>query len=135
LPVTAKAALATPSVTTLRYIDVALVAIAAIPALLLGAPAFGYLVGAAGWILSRVAQAADRHFTNRVADPVRRAGANLFEAFGRIWLLAGAIVIAAAVGNHKDGLTAALVVFAAYSLTFVIRLVSGPPPAHREPLK
>ncbi len=131
---TAKAAPATHSVTT-AYLDVVAVVVAAVPALVLGAPALGYLVGAGGWILSRVAQVTDRHFTARVSDPVRRAGANLFEAFGRIWLLAGAIVIAALVGGHRDGLTAAVVILVAYSIVFVIRLMSGPPPAREESVR
>lgn len=109
----------------LRYLDVAVIVVAAIPALALGVPALGYIVGAAGWLIQRLAQHFDRRLTARVADPVRRAGANLFESFGRIWLLAGAIVVAALVGNRSDGLTAAIVVFAAYSIHFVLRLVSG----------
>ena len=54
-------------------------------------------------------------------------GLNLFEAFGRIWLLAGAIVLAGIVGGRADGLTCALVVFCSYSVAFAIRVVSGPP--------
>ena len=112
----------------LRYLDVVLVAIVAAPAIALGVPAFGYLVGAAGWILTRALQLGDQRLIRRVSDPTQRLGVSFFEAFGRIWLLAGAIVIAGAVGNRADGLTAAIVIFAAYSITFVVRLVSGPPP-------
>ena len=39
----------------------------------------------------------------------------LFESFGRIWLLAGAIIIAGVAGGRKDGLTAAIVIVGAYS--------------------
>ena len=111
-----------------KYLDLAVVVIAAIPALALGAPALGYLVGAAAWILQRALQAFDFRQTAKIDESLRRAGIRTFEAFGRIWLLAGAIVLAAVVGNHKDGLAAALVICVAYSVAFVIRLMSGPPP-------
>ena len=63
----------------------------------------------------------------RLTEPRAQLGANLFEAFGRIWLLAGAIVLAGVAGGRPDGLTAALVIFGAYSLAFVVRVFSGPP--------
>ena len=119
------------AISTLKYIDIAVVVIGAIVALALGAPALGVSVGAAGWILQRALQILDRRATAKVEDSLRRAGANLFEAFGRIWLLAGAIVVAAAVGDRKDGLAAAVVIFAAYSVAFVVRLMSGPPPERK----
>ncbi|HWC85077.1 MAG TPA: hypothetical protein VG388_00965 [Solirubrobacteraceae bacterium] len=112
----------------MRYLDVALVALAAIPALALGAPVFGYAVGAVAWILQRVIAATDKRLVDRVDEPVRRLGYAMFEAFGRIWLLAGGIVIAGVAGHRSDGLTAAIVIFGAYSIAFVIRLASGRPP-------
>ncbi|MBO0769451.1 MAG: hypothetical protein J2O48_12275 [Solirubrobacterales bacterium] len=114
------------SISPLRYLDVAVVLVAAAPALLLGVPALGYVIGAAGWIVQRIAQAADRNLiTGRVHDPVRRALTILGESFGRIWLLAGAIVIAAVAGSKQDGLTAAVVILVAYSVAFAIRLITG----------
>jgi hypothetical protein len=111
-----------------RYLDVLVIAVATAPALVLGAPAFGFLVGAGGWLLQRALQMVDRRLTARIDDSLQRAGYRLFESFGRIFLLAGAIVLAAAAGSHKDGLTAALVIMGAYSCAFVVRLISGPPP-------
>ncbi|HWF72269.1 MAG TPA: hypothetical protein VG186_02925 [Solirubrobacteraceae bacterium] len=121
----------------LRYLDVVLVAIAAVPVIALGAPAFGYLVGAGAWILQRVIAVTDRRLLGRAADKsgdLRRAlGLNLFEPFMRIWLLAGGIVLAGVAGHRADGLTAAVVIFAAYSIAFAIRLMSGPPPPRAVP--
>jgi len=111
----------------LRYLDVVLVVVAAAPALALGAPVFGYVVGAVGWILQRVMAVTDRRLISRVTDPRKQIGVNLFEAFGRIWLLAGAIIIAGVAGGRADGLTAAVVIFGAYSIAFAIRVMSGPP--------
>lgn len=110
----------------LRYMDVVLLALATAPALALGVPALGYAVGGAAWILQRVIAANDRRWIGRVSEPRKQLGYNLAEAFGRIWLLAGAIVAAGLVGR-ADGLTAAVVIFAAYSVALLIRLASGPP--------
>jgi hypothetical protein len=41
--------------------------------------------------------------------------------------LAGAIVLAAVVGGRKDGLAAAITVFATYSVAFGLRIINGPP--------
>ena len=114
----------------LRFMDVVLVALAAIPALALGAPATGYAVGSAAWIVQRIVAETDRRWITKVAEPRKQLGFNLFEAFGRIWLLAGAIVIAGLVGR-ADGLTAALVILGAYSVALMIRLLSGPPQGRR----
>jgi hypothetical protein len=120
------------AMTLVQYLDVVLVVIAAVPALALGAPVFGYLIGAGAWILQRVIAHADRRWITRTREPRAQLGFNLFEAFGRIWLLAGAIVLAGVVGGRPDGLTAALLIFAAYSVAFVIRVLSGKPTPPRK---
>lgn len=120
----------------LKYLDVVAVVVATVPALVLGAPTLGFLIGAVAWLLQRIVAHADKRWIKRAFDPGRQAGFNLFEAFGRIWLLAGAIVIAGVAGERADGLTAALVIFGAYSIAFAIRVLSGlsraadDPPAH-----
>ncbi len=111
----------------LRYLDVLLVVLATPVVLALGAPALGYLVGAGAWLLQRVLAEADKRFLSKAAEPRTQLGLNLFEAFGRIWLLAGAIIVAGVVGGRADGLTAAVTICAAYTVAFAIRVVSGPP--------
>jgi len=109
-------------------LDIVLVVAAVVPAMALDAPEPGFALGAGGWVLSRLVAVFDREFIRRKAtDPVKQAAANLFEAFGRIWLLAGVIVAASLLGERQDGLTAAVVIMAAYSVAFIIRLISGPP--------
>ncbi len=115
-----------------RYLDVVLLVIATPVALALGAPALGFLVGAGAWLLQRVLAEADRRWIRRAQVPRTQLGLSLFEAFGRIWLLAGAIVLAGIVGGRADGLTAALTIFGAYSVAFAVRVLSGPP---RQPRK
>jgi hypothetical protein len=120
-----------PSASILQYLDVLLVVLAAPVALALGAPALGYLIAAGAWMLQRVLQQLDRRWiAGRGADA--RFGLNLVDGFGRIWLLAGAIVLAAVIGGRSDGLTAALVIFCVYSIAFAMRVVEGRPGGPRQ---
>jgi hypothetical protein len=111
----------------LTYLDVLVVVIGTPVAIALGAPAFGCVLGAVAWILQRLIHYLDRRYTTKLREPRKQLGFNLFEAFGRIWLLAGAIIIAGVAGGRADGLAAALTIFAAYSICFVIRITTGPP--------
>ncbi|MGH2914369.1 MAG: hypothetical protein ACRDMX_05230, partial [Solirubrobacteraceae bacterium] len=110
----------------IRWIDVVVVVVCAAPSLALGAPWLGYLIGAAGWITQRAIQLLDRRLARRVA-PEKRLRVLLFEPFGRIWLLAGAIVASGVAGGRADGLTAAVVIFVCYSISFAVRIASGVP--------
>lgn len=111
----------------LRHFDVVVVVVAAPVAIALGAPALGCLLGAVAWVMQSILGQADRRLIRRAREPRTQLGLNIAEAFGRIWLLVGAIVLAAVVGGRSDGLGAALIVFAAYTVAFVIRVFSGPP--------
>ncbi len=111
----------------LRYIDVVLVVLAAVPVLALGWPLFGYLVGGGVWVAQRALAELDRRLIASQRDPRKRLTLNLFEAFGRIWLLAGAIVLAGVAGTRADGLTAAVTIFCAYSVAFAVRVAKGRP--------
>jgi hypothetical protein len=117
----------------LRYLDVIVAVVAAIVAIAVGAPALGCALGAGGWLVQRGIQAVDRRWAQQLSSPRAALGVSLFERFGRIWLLAGAIVIAGLVGGRSDGLAAALIIFCAYTIRFVIGLVSGPPGADATP--
>ena len=111
----------------MRNLDVVLVVVGIAPALALGAPVLGYALGGGGWILQRVIASVDRRWVSRLTHPVRQLTANIFEAFGRIWLLAGVIIIAAVVGGRRDGLVASVVILGAYSVAFAVKVISGPP--------
>src|SRR5271166_6226260 len=111
----------------LHYLDVILVVLLVPVALSLGASAVGYAIGAAAWVAQRVIAHADRRWIRATAAPRTQLGLNLFEAFGRIWLLAAAIIAAALLGGRQDGLTASLVIFAAYTVALAVRVITGPP--------
>jgi hypothetical protein len=117
----------------LRYLDIVFVVIGVPVAIALGAPALGAVIGGVAWIAQRILAETDKRFILNLDDPRRRLGYYLFEGFGRIWLLAGAIVIAGVAVGRPDGLTAALVIFGAYSIAFLIKVASGPPSKRRAP--
>ena len=113
-------------------IDVVLVVVAAVVAIAAGAPVLGSVIGAGVWILQRGVALLDRRWADRMRTPRGQVTVTLFERFGRIWLLAAGIIVAGLAGGRSDGLAAALFVFGAYTVTFVITLFSGPPPARPE---
>jgi hypothetical protein len=49
----------------------------------------------------------------------RRLGLTVAVSMGRVWVLAGAIILAGVAVSRADGLTAALVIFGAFSLNFL----------------
>jgi len=106
-------------------LDVVVLIPAVVLALALGAPSFGVLVGAGAWLLQRAVAVVDRRAIVRAAEPGSRLGLNFIDAFARIWLLVAGIVVAGAAGSHRDGLAAALVIFAAYTIAFAVRIARG----------
>jgi hypothetical protein len=102
------------------YLDVILILLAAVPVVLLfGAPAFGYAIGGGAWILGRIASAPAERRIAAMEGVRRKLGYGLGFSMARIWVMAGAIVVAGVAGSRANGLTAALVIFAAFSIYFV----------------
>jgi hypothetical protein len=104
---------------TLLYFDVLLVLIVAAPALAARAPALGYAVGAAAWILGRVGSAIAERRIAEMEDFRRKMGFGVASSLLRVWMLACAIIAVGLAGTRADGLTAALVIFGAFSVYFV----------------
>jgi hypothetical protein len=115
------------STVLVRYLDLVLLVVATPIALALGAPLLGFALAAGAWLLQRILAHLDRRWVSRAATPQRQLALSTFEAFGRIWLLAGAIILAGVVGGRADGLTAAVTIFAAYSVAFALRMLDGRP--------
>ena len=102
----------------LTYLDIVLVLVVAAPALALGAPALGYAVGGAAWILQRLASVQLERRLELVGDLRRRLGLGVAASMTRVWLLAIAIIVVGVAGSRPDGLTAALLIFGAFSVNF-----------------
>ena len=109
-----------------RYLDLLLVAMALPFVLIMGLPLLGYAVGAATWALQRVAAAAIERRASAAADVRRQVGLNLASMLGRAWLVGLAILTVGIAGEREDGLTAAVLVLAAFTVYFATSLVLRP---------
>ncbi len=124
----------------LRYLDVCLVLATAPFVPLAGLPLLGYLVAAATWLLTRLGTTFVLERALRVGDPKLRAGLQVGGMMGRLWIVALAILLARFAGSKGDGIMAAAVMLAAFTVYFVMSfftrnpLQAGPrPPAQGSP--
>ena len=108
-----------------RYLDVALVVLAAPFAVLLGVPEVGFAVGAAVWLLSRGIEAILERRAARAQ--VRGAlGLKFASMLGRTWLIGLAIVVVGVAVSRQDGFTAAVVCLIAYTVHLATQLILRP---------
>ena len=107
----------------LRYLDVVLV-VAALPFVAFaGLPLLGYVVGAAAWIVQRAAGVALERQASKATDIRRQVGLNLGGTLARAWLVGGAILAVGLAGQREDGLTAAVLVFVAFTAYFALSVI------------
>jgi hypothetical protein len=109
-----------------RYLDVAVVVLAAPFVVLTGAPVLGYLVGAAVWILTRFGGAAIERFAKTRQDPRAVVGISFAVLMGRAWVVGIAILAVGLLGSREDGLMAALLVLVAFTIYLATSLVFRP---------
>jgi hypothetical protein len=110
----------------LRYLDVCLVLATGPFVLIGGIPAFGYLVGASAWLLTRLGTAYVYERARRIADAKVKAGLQVGAMMGRVWIVALAVILAKYAGSKGDGITAAVVVLAAFTVYFAMSFVMRP---------
>jgi hypothetical protein len=109
----------------LRHVDVLLVLMTAPLVLLADLPLLGYAAGAGVWIFQRfVAEALDRR-ARQAATARHAVGLNLAGMFARSWLVALTILAVGLAGQREDGLMAAIVVLAAFTVYFAMSLILG----------
>jgi hypothetical protein len=131
--------LAELNVVGLRYLDVCLVFAMAPFVLLADLPALGYALGAAAWILTRAGYVYVLGRAQHVRDVKARAGLQVAAMMGRLWLIALAVVAARFAGGKDDGIMAAGLVLAAFTVYFVMSFFTrgdsliGRPPAQGRP--
>ncbi len=104
----------------LRYLDVCLVLATAPFVPLAGLPLLGYLVAAVAWLLTRLGTAFLQERALRVGDHRIRAGMQVGGMMGRIWIVALAILAARFAGGKDDGIMAAALMLAAFTVYFVM---------------
>jgi hypothetical protein len=117
-----------------RYLDVCLVLATAPFVIAAGMPLEGYLLGAAAWLLTRVAAAALHTRALSHGDPRTRAALQVGVMLGRVWIVALAILLARYAGSKDDGIMAAALLLAAFTVYFALSLVYRDPTGlHRKP--
>jgi hypothetical protein len=106
-----------------RYLDVVLV-LASTPFVFLAhMPRLGFAIGAGGWLVTRFASDVIKRRAWAAQTTKARAALHLTAILGRVWLIA-VIVLAARFGGHtSDGITAAVVVLAAFTVELAISVV------------
>jgi hypothetical protein len=114
---------------TLRYLDVCLVLATAPFVLAGGLPLAGYLIGALAWLLTRLGTIFMYARARRVGDPKYRAGLQVAGMMGRIWLVALAVILARVV-SKDDGIMAAALLLAAFTVYFVMSFITREGPLH-----
>lgn len=107
-----------------RWLDVVLVILAAPFVVLMGLPVLGYVAGAAAWIVNRLIGAAVERRAQSTDDIRKSVGMNLGALIARSWLVGLTILAVGLAGDREDGLTAAILVLAAFTLYFVTSLLS-----------
>jgi hypothetical protein len=102
-----------------RWLDVILVVLAAPFVVLMDLPVLGYTVGALAWILNRGIVVWVERIATRQGDVRRAVGLNLGALIARSWLVGLSILAVGLAGEREDGLTAAVLLLAAFTLYFV----------------
>ena len=109
-----------------RWLDVALLVFIAPVLLLLGLPAVGVVVGTVAWVLNRLVGAFLESRARSARDMKTQTGLLLASTMGRAWLAGLTILAAGLAGEREDGLVAALLVLAAFTVYFVLSLILRP---------
>jgi hypothetical protein len=107
-------------VALLRYFDVAVLVVAAPIMLLIGVPAGGYLVGAGAWIVLRAVGVGIEHAATTVPGASQQIGLRLGYMLARLFLLAGAVIVARQAFGRDAGITALAVVVFAFTVQLVM---------------
>jgi hypothetical protein len=107
-----------------RYLDVLLVVLAAPFVVLMDLPVLGYAIGAIAWIANRAIGVGVEKLATGQQDVRRAVGMNLFALIARSWLVGLTILAVGLAGEREDGLTAAILVLAAFTLYFVTSLLT-----------
>jgi hypothetical protein len=109
-----------------RWLDVVLVVLAAPFVVLTELPVLGYVAGAVAWIVNRAIGAFVERLARKSGDVRKAVGLNLAALLVRSWLVALTILAVGLAGEREDGLTAAILLLAAFTLYFVTSLLLRP---------
>lgn len=104
----------------LRNLDMLALLLALPVFILLDAPIAGYIAVAAAWVIARIGmEVAIRRRTEALRQGNRKGalGVTAFATMGRVWLLAGAILLVGLLGEREAGLAAAVLALVLVTLS------------------
>jgi hypothetical protein len=117
----------------LRYLDVCLVLATAPFVVAGGLPLTGYLIGAAAWLLTRLGAAFLQAQAKRAGNLKTSAGLQLAGMMGRVWLVVLAVILARETAGKDDGIMAAALVLAAFTVYFAMSFITHDGPTRAGP--
>jgi len=110
----------------IRWLDLIALA-AALPLFLLAdLPLAGYFAAALAWVAQRLIQMALQRRVAASTDPRAIVGITAGGMIARAWLVAGAIFGVGLAAGNEDGLAAAALVVALFTIYFATQLVTRP---------
>ncbi len=109
-----------------EYLDVAVVVLVAPIALLIGVPAAGYGIAAAAWIALRALGVAVERAAGASGDLRRQVSLRLSYMLGRLFALALVIILVRQDVGRDDGLTALVVIVAAFTIQLGLSALTRP---------
>jgi uncharacterized membrane protein len=105
-----------------RYLDISLV-LAATPVVLLGnLPVAGFVIAAVVWIATRLGVDAVNRRARRIGNAGQQTALILAAMMGRVFAIVAAVLVARFAGNTDDGIMAASVVLAAFTVQLLVTL-------------
>jgi hypothetical protein len=110
----------------IRYLDVLIVVLAAPFVVFTGLPVLGYVAGLVVWLVQRVIGVVIEERIRTRKDIRAVVGLGLGASLGRAWLVGLTILVVGLAGAREDGVMAAVLVLAAYTIYLVTSLILRP---------
>jgi hypothetical protein len=109
-------------VNALLFIDIGLVIATAPFVAVAGLPGLGYALAAVAWIVTRLgAEYLDARSAG--GEMAQRIGWHLAGMMARVWIVVCAVVAARVAGGRDDGVMAAVLVLAAFTVFFATQML------------
>jgi hypothetical protein len=115
----------------LRYLDLALLALALPIFIAAGLPLLGYLGAAGGWLVQRGVQALIEKRARASDDPRTVAGLLTASMIARGWIVAGSIFVVG-LSEREAGLSAAILSITLFTFYFTGQMIGRPFEAERK---
>jgi TctA family transporter len=109
--------------TAVRYLDVILVILTLPFVAVAGLPLLGYSIGALAWICQRFAAVLLERRAREREDLRSAIGINVAGMIGRAWLIGLTILAVGLAGDREDGVAAAVLILAAFTVYFSMTLL------------